>query len=328
MSRYTELQESLGEFEFPDGVYPVLTTPFTKDGFVDILSLEKCLAAQYRSPTVGLVMLGTTSESPTLTEDEKITIAEYVYNYNNLQGDNRKFLVVGVGGNCTRNVLSFAKKVEGFCNAFMATVPNYNKPQQRGVIDLFQQVSKNFPKKPIMMYNIPGRTAIDMAPESMVEVLKTCPNVSALKEASGNYVNVEHLVQLIEDESLRDLSKTFKLFSGDDVNAVTLCENHKGRGVISVAGNIIPGIMCDMMDKCLAGKFEDAQAALDKSRDFIKYLFVESNPVPIKNILHQAEMIENDTVRRPLMEMNDEQKTKRLWELFFSLIPKENPKNN
>ena len=304
--------------EFPDGTYTVLVTPFNEDTTIDQVSLDRLLDFQYRNSAIGLVLLGTTSEGPTLDFDESVELVKYVYDYNRNQV-NKKFIVVGVGGNCTRNVLKLAHSVVNYCDAFMVTVPNYNRPQQRGVVDLYQQVYKYFPYKPVMIYNIPGRTGLDMEPESMVEVLDTCPNVTALKEASGNYMNVSKLVKLVEDNGLRDLNKTFKLFSGDDANVVKLCQDYKGRGLISVASNVIPCEITAIVDACLSRDFENANHMLNNSVDFIKYLFVESNPVPVKEMLYRMRLCDTNHMRRPLMEMNDGAKVNKLKHLFTSL---------
>jgi 4-hydroxy-tetrahydrodipicolinate synthase len=306
---------------FPDGVYTVVLTPFTSSDTVDFTSLSKTLDMQYESDVNGLVLLGTTSEAPTLEHDEKLEIVKFVHAYNEgVTPSKRKFIVVGTGGNVTKHVVSFSKEVEAYCDALMVTVPNYNKPQQRGVVDLFQQVSKAVPTRPIMMYNIPGRTSLDMTPESMATVLNTCPNVVALKEASGNYENVSRLVDLVNTKTDRDLKSTFKLFSGDDVNCVRLCKDYQGRGVISVASNAVPHQISRLITACNAGKFDEATKLLSKYSEFLKYLFVESNPVPVKNVLHQAGVFESDRVRRPLMELDDTDKVHRLYELYNSVM--------
>jgi 4-hydroxy-tetrahydrodipicolinate synthase len=305
--------------EFPNGAYTVLATPFNNDDTIDKISLNRLLKSQYASQITGLVLLGTTSESPTLTFEESVDIVKYVHEYNQHQLC-KKFIVVGVGGNCTRNVLKMAAAVVNYCDAFMVTVPNYNRPQQRGVVDLYQQVYRNFPHKPVMIYNIPGRTSLDMEPESMIEVLKTCPSVTALKEASGNYTNVEKLINLIESGNVRDLDRSFKLFSGDDANVVKLCRDYRGKGVISVASNVMPHCITYMVNECLRGYFDTADKMLLSNIGFIKYLFVESNPVPIKEILYRIQVFDTNRVRRPLMEMNDVNKVNMLKDLYKKMI--------
>jgi 4-hydroxy-tetrahydrodipicolinate synthase len=301
--------------EFPDGTYTVLVTPFRNDDTIDIQSFNRLLEFQYESPVTGLVLLGTTSEGPTLDFEESVDLVKYVYNYNKHQPI-RKFIVVGVGGNCTRNVLKMTSAVADYCDALMVTVPNYNKPQQRGVVDLYQQVYKYFPHKPVMIYNIPGRTGLDMEPESMIDVLKTCPNVTALKEASGNYVNVAKLVNMIKNENLRNLDTTFKLFSGDDVNVVKLCRDYHGRGLISVASNIVPHYVASIVENCIYQNFDNADKLLLAGVDFLKYLFVESNPVPVKEMLFRIKLFDTNKMRRPLMELDNINKINRLKDLY------------
>lgn len=332
----TKIQEQLeSKFVFPDGVYSVLPTPFNDDDTIDYTSLKKLLWTQWiwehRDPLVwessvtdkivGIVLMGTTSESPTLEYDEKIQLLEFVAKFNSERGIKKK-IVVGVGGNNTKHVVEFAKKVSPLCDALMVTVPYYNRPQQRGIVDLFVQVSDACPDKPIIAYNIPGRTGLNMEPETIHEVLTKCPNVTALKEASGDWVKVAKLCELIKSSKVRVIGDSFKLFSGDDANMHTLMMDHGGSGVISVASNVIPSAMCrlyERIEKICKGELEKkcADTYISCIGVFAKYLFAESNPVPVKDLLKNKCIFKNNTVRRPLMEMNDPELSHRLHVLCF-----------
>ena len=302
----------MNNLSFPDGVHNVLVTPFDKnrsnqDVFiepdVDMVSLlnlyEKNVQVGYR--VRGLVLLGTTSETSTLDTDESENIVSKIWKLNCLEPyERQKFITIGIGGNDTGEVLANAEDSDEYCHAFMITVPNYNRPQQRGIVKMFQRVSKTYPKKPIMIYNIPSRTGTDLLPESMAEIVRTCPNVVALKEASGNWENVKKFCELITP--FRTIGETFKIFSGDDGNIRKIMDDFKGNGVISVAGNVYPHIVHNIVSG-------DVQY-LDNLAELVKILFCESNPVPVKWLLAYKKYISYATVREPLVEIEYETKIK------------------
>ena len=295
---------------FPDGVHNVLVTPFDKnrsdeDNFdepdVDMVSLinlyDKNAEAGYQ--VQGIVLLGTTSETSTLHPDEGNYIARRIWELNsNKSYHDRKFITIGIGGNDTTEVFSNAEDYNNICDAFMITVPYYNKPQQRGIVKMFQRISKKYPRKPIMIYNIPSRTGTDLLPESMAEIVRTCPNVVALKEASGNWENVKKFCELICN--YRKLGVTFKIFSGDDGNIRKVMDDFNGNGVISVAGNVYPHIVHNVV----SGSLE----YVDLLGELVKILFCESNPVPVKWLLAKKGYISYPSVREPLVEIEDESK--------------------
>jgi 4-hydroxy-tetrahydrodipicolinate synthase len=304
---------------FPNGVYTVLVTPFTKSNNIDFDSIANWLDIQYdvkkSGNIVGLVLLGTTSEAPTLKTSEKISICEFVHNYN-CGKENPKKIIIGVGGNFTEEVIEFTYKIKDYADGIMVTVPYYNKPPQRGIEAHFKTIAKSFPELPIMMYNVPGRTGINMEAETIIKIIESCKNIVAVKEANGDINSTKKLVELLTNSS-RNLGETFKIFSGDDINVLTHCMMGAS-GVISVASNIIPKHITDIVDNCMFGKYDEASKNLENISDFVKYLFVEANPIPIKEIMHKSGMYETNIMRLPLVQM-DSEKSKVLSRMFIEL---------
>jgi 4-hydroxy-tetrahydrodipicolinate synthase len=229
---------------FSNGVYTVLVTPFTNEDAIDYDSILKWLDIQYSNKEIaGLVLLGTTSESPVLSYQEKLEIVKFIHHCNNtIYQKNQKKIIIGVGGNYTKEVIEFTKQIQQYADGIMVTVPYYNKPPQRGIAEHFNCIAKTFPDMPIMMYNVPGRTGINMEPETMIDVINSCPNIVALKEANGDLILTKKFIDLLISTN-RVLGITFKIFSGDDINVV---QHYMmgASGVISVASNIIPKEIC------------------------------------------------------------------------------------
>ena len=285
---------------FINGIYTVLVTPFTDNDKIDYVSMSKWLKIQMQHQSiVGLILLGTTSESPTLSNGEKVKIIKFVSKYNKQQV-NPKQIVAGVGGNYTKEVINFTHEIKQYVNAIMVTVPHYNKPPQRGIVAHFQIIANTFSNLPVMMYNVPGRAGINMDPETMIEVINLCPNVVGLKET--NPENTPKFIDLLKNTT-RKLGDTFKLYSGDDANVIDYCKLGAS-GVISVASNIIPKQISDVVLLCLKGMYDLAELHLNKFEEFIKYLFVESNPIPIKEIMYYTGIYNTNHMRLPLVTMD------------------------
>ena len=169
----------------------------------------------------------------------------------------------------------------------------------------------------MMMYNIPGRTGINMEPQTMVDVIRCCPNVKALKDAGGNLDKSYTLVDDLERCGII-VGKHFKIFSGDDIDAPTLMVKADASGVISVASNIIPYDICEYVGDILNGKLDKAEIEFGRCTEFIKYLFVESNPMPIKEVMNYAKIYETNHMRLPLVAMASD-KASVLHELYDEL---------
>lgn len=287
--------------KFEDGVYTVLVTPFDCDNYIDYDSLENLIEKQCESNVTGLIVLGTTSESPTINMKEKEKIVEFVSS----KLRNRKKLIVGVGGNDTVNVINFANFCKNLCDGFMVTVPNYNKPSQEGIFRHFTFISKTFSSKPIILYNIPSRCGVNMLPETVKRIFDENKNVLAIKEASGS------MDQVMKIKSICDI----KIFSGDD-SLVLPIMSLGGSGVISVLSNLYPDVVFKIFDKCRLNNYDEARNTYFKFHNLIKLMFIETNPVPIKLLLFYAKLIKNKNVRLPLCEIEDEKNIELLTNSF------------
>ena len=283
--------------EFENGVYTVLMTPFIND-VIDYESYERLIEHQVNSNITGVVVLGTTSESPTLGELEKIKLVEFV---NNRLVNTDKKLVVGIGGNNTLETLNFALKVVNLCDYMMVTVPNYNKPNQQGIYEHFRFVCSNhcLTQKPFILYNIPSRTGVNMKPETVARLSNEFNNIVAIKEASGD------INQMIEIRK----SCNIKVFSGDDLMTIPVM-SIGGSGTISVIGNILPNEIINLYNLCVNNSYYNAFIIHRNLHDLIKGLFMDSNPVPGKVLLDYMNIFNTSEVRLPLTEMNDDKRNK------------------
>lgn len=304
---------------FPDGVYTVLVTPFVKcdEDTIKWSDLDQVIEWQIQSDVAGFVILGTTSEAPTLTDDEKKQMVKYVYS--KVKG--RKPIITGVGGNYTKATLNFAKFAAPYSNGLMVTVPHYNKPQQRGIVNHFVKIASDpvIQSKPIIIYNIPSRTCVNMIPESVIEVLKLCPNVVAIKEASGDLNQVSELITMVTKYTNRKIGETFKVFAGDDSSLMNVCKMG-GSGVISVGSNVIPEVIAKATELCLNKKYDEAEELMNAIIDFTRVLFIESNPVPVKYLLHGLNLYESDLVRDPLCTFEDDSMKKLVQNEFTKIV--------
>lgn len=287
-------------YNFNNGVHTVLVTPFVKDTYeVNYTDLEKWVACQTATGVAGLVLLGSTSESSMLSPEEKLEIVKKVHEFNS-SANTPKFITVGISGsNDIRETIEFAKKCIKYCDAFMITVPHYTKPPQNGIVKWFQCIC-NHPEltnTPVIMYNIPGRTCVNMWPSTMKEIYDTCPNVIAVKEASGSLEQIKEVLRLIP---------SIKLFSGDDGMTIDVIKIG-GVGVISVASNIIPTAMVELTKFCTNGEFEKAKQIREEGKldKFLVELFCESNPIPVKFMLYQCGVYGSYEMRLPLLPLGE-----------------------
>ena len=293
------------QFVFPKGVHTVLVTPFTGDTFdIDFDNIKSWFNMQANTNVTGLVLFGSTSEAGMLSECEKMDILKQISTYNS-KLENPKFITVGISGsNDIREIIQFAEECEKYCDAFMITVPNYVKPTQQGIIKWYKTIC-NRPKiqnKSIIMYNIPSRTCINMTPETMKIIYDCCPNVIAVKEASGSLEQICNVINLIPN---------INLFSGDDGLTLDVIKNG-GVGVISVASNVVPNLMVNItnlsLDSSYSNNYSEAENLINKSslNVLLKNLFCQSNPIPIKFALYSLGIFDSYLMRLPLLPLNEE----------------------
>ncbi|MDR0994777.1 MAG: 4-hydroxy-tetrahydrodipicolinate synthase [Tannerella sp.] len=269
------------------GLGVALITPFKEDGSVDYETLTKLVDYQLQSGTDYLVVLGTTAETPTLTEEEKDRIVEQVV----AQVHGRIPLVLGLGGNCTRVIVD---KLHTGCfegiNAILSVVPYYNKPSQEGIYQHYKAISAAT-SLPVVLYNVPGRTGVNMTAATTLRIARDCPNVIAVKEASGNISQM--------DDIIKNKPANFNVISGDDGIAFPLI-TLGAIGVISVIGNAFPREFGRMIRLALAGDYESARSIHHRFTELFSLLFVDGNPAGVKSMLHAMGYIENK-LRLPLV---------------------------
>ena len=282
-----------------NGTYTVLVTPFNDDNTIKYKDIDKWIDMQLKSKITGLVLLGTTSESPTLSRNEQLDIVKYVHEKNH-NAQNKKLLFVGVGGNNTMETLEFAQMCKFYCDGFMVTVPSYNKPTQNGILKHFETICKNDLIKhyPIILYNVPSRTGVNMEPNTIKMAYESCGNIVAVKEASGS------IDQLIE---LRTMVPTLTILSGDDKLILDVMV-HGGGGVVSVASNVVPNLVVSIINLCLMGNFQKATQTYYESKfpELLKCMFCETNPIPIKFMMMKLGIYTNDNMRLPMTQLSSE----------------------
>ena len=273
-----------------EGAYTAIVTPFTKEGRVDYERLERCIEDQVQGGVDGIVPVGTTGESPTLDHGEHQKVTETAVNVVN----KRIKIIAGTGGNSTAEALELTRHAKQIgVDGTLQVTPYYNKPSQDGLLHHFSAVADI--GLPVVLYNIPGRTSREISVETVVACAKH-PNIVAIKEAGGDVDRVSLYQRLCELEIL----------SGDD--ALTIPMMSVGAvGVISVAANLIPGPMADMVHLALSGAWEEAQALHRQYHPLFTTLFIETNPVPVKAALAMVGKID-ESYRLPLCPMSSDKK--------------------
>lgn len=285
---------------FKEGVYTVLVTPFDDDNNVNYNDIEKWIKKQSTSGIAGVVLLGTTSENPTLSKDEQLEIVKYVHNYF-VNNKIKLTTIIGVGGNNTYETLNFAKQCTNYCDGFMVTVPHYNKPTQNGIKLHFETICNDeaIRDHSIMMYNVPSRCGVNLEPQTILEIYQSCMNVVAIKEASGS------MDQLI---AIRKLVPELQVFAGDDKLILDFMV-HGGSGVISVASNVLPKTISKCYEYADSGHYGHANKMFyDKILDYVNVMFCESNPIPIKYIMFVEKIYSSYKMRLPLTELSEDKR--------------------
>ena len=276
------------------GTGVALITPFTADNQVDVPALERIVEYVIAGGVEFIVALGTTSEAPTLTKEEKQLVCNTIVRVNN----KRVPLVIGIGGNNTQNVIDEIKhtQLDDFV-AILSVTPYYNKPSQAGMYAHFAAIAQASPL-PIILYNVPGRTGVSMTAETIVSLATNFSNITAVKEASGNLV--------FDMQLLKQLPAGFTFLSGDD--GTTLPSVYMGgKGAISVIGIAYPAEFSQMVRLGLEGKVTEANQLHYGLLPKIGLAFKEGNPIGIKAILAAKGLCE-PYVRLPLVEASAELK--------------------
>ena len=269
------------------GLGIALVTPFTSDGQVDYKSLKRLVEYQIDNGADFLCILATTGETPCLTQDEKDKITQLVKDVNH----GRLPILKGCGGNNTAAVVEELRTADwSGIDGILSVCQYYNKPSQEGLYQHFKAISEASPL-PVVLYNVPGRTGINLKPETTVRLANDCENIVAVKEASGSLEQV--------DEIIKNKPQRFDVLSGDDALTFSMVASGAA-GVISVIGNALPKEFSRMIRLEFQGEYEPARKIHHMFTELYSLLFVDGNPAGVKALLHEMGFIENQ-LRLPLV---------------------------
>ena len=269
------------------GLGIALVTPFTQEGEVDYTALSRLIDYQLANGADFLCILATTGETPTLTAEEKAKIKQMVIE----KAGDKVPVLMGCGGNNTAEVVRELKEADFVgIDGILSVCPYYNKPSQEGLYQHFKAIATASPL-PVVLYNVPGRTGVNLKAETTVRLAKDCPNIVAIKEASGSLEQV--------DEIIKNKPDSFDVISGDDALTFPMIACGAA-GVISVIGNALPKEFSRMIRLEMKGEIDAARKIHHRFTDLFNLLFVDGNPAGVKAMLHEMGMIEN-VLRLPLV---------------------------
>lgn len=278
------------------GAMTAIVTPFTEKGSLDEASFRKLVEFQIKEGIDGIVPCGTTGESPALDYEEHERVIEIAID----ASKGKVPVVAGTGSNSTKEAVKMTRHAaDAGADASLQVCPYYNKPTQEGLYRHFSEIAKSV-EIPIIIYNIQGRTAVNMETSTLARLAKEHSNIAGVKEASGNIAQMMDVIN--------ELPKDFAVLSGDDNMTFPLMALG-GKGVISVASNIVPKEMHELTSFALKGNFENARKMHYELLPLFKAIFIETNPIPIKAALAMKGMIK-ESYRLPLCPMKPENKEK------------------
>jgi 4-hydroxy-tetrahydrodipicolinate synthase len=273
------------------GVYTALITPFMDNGEIDWNAYESLIIKQIKHGTQGIVVCGTTAETPTLTEAERKKLIKTAVNLANKQIT----VIAGTGSNCTKKTIEESEMALGLgCDALLVVVPYYNKPTPSGVLAHFKEIANNC-SGPIILYNVPSRTITNLQPSTVAE-LCSHSNIVGIKDATGDMSVLTEL-----RTTVLPLKPSFTFLSGDDPTLFAFM-NNGGHGVISVGSNVMPTTFSRICSTRLSQDSTEIFKIFEKSHRFLRLLFSEPNPIPIKALMAKAGHIKNN-LRLPLVPM-------------------------
>jgi 4-hydroxy-tetrahydrodipicolinate synthase len=268
------------------GVGTALVTPFTRAGALDEAGVRRLARRQIDGGVHFLVPCGTTGESPTLTHEEHLRVVELVL----AEAKNRVPVLAGAGGYNTDEVAHLARELEDLgAHGILSVTPYYNKPTQDGLLRHYETIASRT-TLPIVLYNVPGRTGCNIEPRTVAR-LAAVPNIVGVKEASGNMTQMCEVVRMVPDD--------FIVLSGDDALTLPLMAVG-GRGIISVASNLVPDRMVQMVDAAERGDFASARVHHQRLMRLMLVNFIESNPIPVKAAMAMLGLLE-ETYRLPMV---------------------------
>jgi len=273
------------------GLGVALVTPFKQDGQIDFDTLARIVEDLIAGSVDFLCVLGTTAETPTLTSDERLKVTKFVIK----QVNGRIPIMVGCSSNCTAVAVEQIKQYQlDGVDGILSAVPFYNKPSQEGVYRHFAEIAK-VSSKPIILYNVPGRTGINMTAQTTLRIAREFKNVIGVKEASGKMDQIKEIIDNAPDH--------FKVIVGDDSLAMEAIQNGSV-GVISVIGNAIPKTFGKLVHLSMDGKFSEAAAIQQQLDPLYGLLFKEGNPCGVKALMANQNKLQN-VMRLPLVPVSD-----------------------
>jgi len=280
------------------GVYTALITPFTKEGKFDEAAFKDLIEFQIASGISGLVPCGTTGESPTLSHAEHDRVIQLTVE----TAAGRVPVIAGTGSNATSEAIQLSQHAEkSGVDAVLLVNPYYNKPTQQGLYLHFKAIADSI-SIPCVLYNIQGRSGVNLETETLARLAGECSNITTVKEASGNLQQMKDVIASTDSN--------FHVVSGDDNMTLNLIESG-GMGVISVASNLIPKKMVKMVSLALDGNMEQARKKEAELADFFKTMFIETNPIPIKTAMAMRGWCE-EVFRLPICSLSSEGKRAKL----------------
>lgn len=273
------------------GAGVALVTPFTEEKSVNYEELGRLIEYQIAGGIDAIIICGTTGEPVTMTEEERLSVISFTIE----KVGKRVSVIAGTGGNCTENVVAFSKKVEKIgADGLLVVTPYYNKATQNGLYEHYKAVASAV-QLPIILYNVPSRTGVNILPDTAARLGKEIDNIVALKEASGNITQVAEVIRKAEG--------ALDIYSGNDDQIVPIL-SLGGIGVISVLANVVPKETHDMVQSYLDGDVRKAAQLQLKYMELIQALFCEVNPIPVKKAL-ELMGFQTKYLRMPLTEMEE-----------------------
>ncbi|MEP7149902.1 MAG: 4-hydroxy-tetrahydrodipicolinate synthase [Acidobacteriota bacterium] len=280
------------------GCATALVTPFKKDGSIDDDCFRLLVKRQIKGGVNLLVPCGTTGESVTMSGAERLHVIRMTVDV--AKGTKAK-VIAGTGSNSTAATIDFTRKArEAGADAALVVAPYYNKPTQAGMFAHFSEIARSVRDLPIMLYNVPGRTASNISAETTLKLAEKYESIVATKEASGNFSQVM--------EILKNRPKNFKVFSGDDATALPFI-SLGGDGLVSVCANEMPKETSKMVEYALAGSYHFARKIHFKILDLMEANFIESSPAPCKFVMKEMGLLE-ENLRLPLVSVTKETQAK------------------
>jgi 4-hydroxy-tetrahydrodipicolinate synthase len=281
------------KLDWLQGCATALVTPFREDGSIDDDCYRALVERQIKNGVKILIPCGTTGEAMTMTEKERLHVIKMTVE---VARNKPAHVIAGTGSNCTASTIEFTRKARELrVDGALIVAPYYNKPTQEGMFAHFTEIANSVKRFPVMLYNVPSRTASNLTAETTVKLAQTCDNIVAIKEASGNF---SQIMQIIDKRP-----KYFKVFSGDDVSTIPLI-SLGADGLVSVVSNELPKETSELVDAALAGGYSKARRIHYKILDLMEANFIEASPAPCKFVMKEMGLLE-ENLRLPLVPVSE-----------------------